>query len=37
MYKEIVICTIIIIVIVTLDIFLQDYTKDATVEIDGIL
>ena len=37
MYKEIVICTIIIISIVTLDIFLQDYTKDATVEIDGIL
>ena len=37
MYKELIICTVIIIIIVTLDIFLQDYTKDATVEIDGIL
>lgn len=37
MHKEIIICIIIIISIVTLDIFLQNYTKNATVEIDGIL
>ena len=37
MYKELIICTVIIIIIVTLDIFLQNYTKNSTTEIEEIL
>ncbi len=37
MYKELIICTVIIIIIVTLDIFLQNSTKNSTTEIEEIL
>lgn len=37
MYKELIICTVIIIIIVTLDIFLQNYTKTSTMEIEELL
>ena len=37
MYKELIICTVIIIIIVTLDIFLQNYTKTSTMEIEKLL
>ena len=34
MYKELIVCTVIIVIIVTLDIFLQNYTKNSTMEIE---
>ena len=37
MYKELIVCTVIIVIIVTLDIFLQNYTKNSTMEIEGRL
>ena len=37
MYKELIVCTVIIVIIVTLDIFLQNYTKNSTMEIEARL